>query len=97
MKRVLIAIGCDAYDHLSALHGAESDAIAISSLLVAPKGDYDPALSVLLLSPSVEEIMDALSALPFGTNDIESLTFFFAGHGGTKSGTYYFVCARHSP
>lgn len=93
MKRVLVAIGCDIYDHLPALHGAESDAIAINDMLVAPKGDYDAAPSALLLSPSVEEIVGALSALPFGASDIESLTFFFAGHGGTKSGTYY-LCAR---
>jgi hypothetical protein len=95
MKRVLIAIGCDAYDYLPALHGAESDAVAIKDTLAEPKGDYDAASSVLLLSPSVDEIIGALSSLPFGADDIESLTFFFAGHGGTKSGTYY-LCARNT-
>jgi uncharacterized caspase-like protein len=93
VKRALVAVGCDQYDHLAELHGAEQDAAAMREQLVAPRGDYDADVSVLLLSPSVDEIVSALSGLPFGASELESLTFFFAGHGGEKSGTYY-LCAR---
>lgn len=96
MKRILVAIGCDNYDHLAVLHGAESDAAAIFEQLV-PKGDYDAVASVLLLSPTVNEVIVALSDLPFGQGDVESLTFFFAGHGGDKSGTYYLAARDTDP
>ena len=89
MKRILVAVGCDKYAYLSELHGAESDAALMFDQLVAPRGDYAAATSALLLSPTVAGIMVALSNLPFGSGDIESLTFFFAGHGGDKAGTYY--------
>lgn len=93
MNRILIAVGCDQYDFLSALHGAERDASAVYDQLTEPNGDYTAASSLLLRSPSIDEIVSALSKLPFGSGDISTLTFFFAGHGGHKSGTYY-LCAR---
>lgn len=93
MKRIVIAVGCDKHEHLSDLNGAESDARAVFDQLTAPNGDYNSAASMLLISPTINEVMTALSQLPFGKREIESLTFFFAGHGGDKSGTYY-LCGR---
>jgi hypothetical protein len=93
MRRILVAVGCDKYEHLSELRGAESDASTVFDRLTTPKGDYEVTGSTLLVSPSVDEVMIALSKLPFGNHEIESLTFFFAGHGGDKSGTYY-LCGR---
>lgn len=93
MKRIVVAVGCDRYDHLGRLYGAERDAIAFHEQLASPKGDYDASSAVLLLSPTLGEIIAALSELPFGIGGIDTLTIFFAGHGGDKSGTYY-ICAR---
>ena len=93
MRRILVAVGCDRYDQLSELRGAEHDARAMHDQLAGTHGDYDANISCLMLSPTVEAIVSTLSGLPFGTGDIQTLTFFFAGHGGEKSGTYY-LCAR---
>jgi hypothetical protein len=93
MKRILFAVGCDRYERLAPLTGAEADAGAFFDQLVHRGEDYDASASILLRSPSLEEIRSALSALPFGSGDIDSLTFFFAGHGATKTGAYY-LCLR---
>ncbi|MGA7436758.1 MAG: hypothetical protein WBW32_01375 [Luteibacter sp.] len=59
-------------------------------------GDYDPALSRLLLSPTIEEVrqtlMDVLYKAP---GRIDTFTFFFAGHGGVASHNFY-LWARNS-
>jgi hypothetical protein len=93
MRRILVSVGCDQYDQLAELQGAEQDARAMHDQLVGTSGDYDAGTSRLLLSPTVDAIVSTLSGLPFGTGEIQTLTFFFAGHGGDKSGTYY-LCAR---
>ena len=50
--RALIAIGCDRYEHLNPLSGAEADARNVWDQLMKPEiGDYDRARSRLLLSP----------------------------------------------
>ena len=97
MRRLLLAVGCDTYDHVESLDGAERDAKAVFQHLTAPVGDYDSGGSVLLLSPSVTAINAALSGLPFANRDIDTFTFFFAGHGGHKSGTYYLCAADSDP
>jgi hypothetical protein len=51
--RALIAIGCNTYDYLQPLEGAEADARRIYDALIRPEiGEYDPAHSRILLSPT---------------------------------------------
>jgi hypothetical protein len=91
----LLCIGCNAYDHLRVLEGAEKDAKEIFDLLSSQKGFYDQEVSCVLFSPATIEIKDALNkAFPAG-NEIDVLTFFFAGHAGVKAGSFY-LCARES-
>lgn len=94
--RVLLAVGCDIYDHkgFSRLHGAENDAIAIFDHLVTKGwGEYDKAHSRLLKSPTSSEVQDAISELLFNQGPVVEFTFFFAGHGGVKDGAY-FLCVK---
>ncbi|WP_336618909.1 hypothetical protein [Mesorhizobium sp. WSM4962] len=94
--RVLIAIGCDAYDNspLQPLAGAENDAATIFEHLVAKNwGEYDQAQSKLLLSPTMAALRSTIEAALFSGPPIEELTFFFAGHGGVKDNTY-FLCLK---
>jgi len=88
--RALIAIGCDAYEHLKALTGAEADASSIYSLLMKPEvGDYDHARSTLLLSPTLQQIRDTLTATLFRSEGLDALSFVFAGHGAVSGGSFY--------
>lgn len=94
--RVLIAIGCDAYDNppLQPLAGAENDAATIFEHLVAKNwGEYDQARSKLLLSPTMATLRSTIEAALFSGPPIEELTFFFAGHGGVKDNSY-FLCLK---
>lgn len=94
--RVLIAIGCDAYDNppLQPLAGAENDAATIFEHLVAKNwGEYDQAQSKLLLSPTMAALRSTIEAALFSGPPIEELTFFFAGHGGVKDNSY-FLCLK---
>ena len=64
--RALLAIGCNAYDHLNSLSCAEEDADAIFELLIEPSiGDYDGARSRLLLSPTLQDVRAALATMLF--------------------------------
>lgn len=88
--RALLAIGCDAYDHLNPLTGAEADAKAIFDALIKPEvGDYDAGRSQLLLSPTLQEVRDSLTATLFGADTLDALTIVFAGHGAVGSGSFY--------
>ncbi len=92
--RLLIAVGCDHYQDSSLLDlcGAVNDAIAVYQLLVGTElGQYDPQKSQLLCSPSHPELMNAISDALFDSGQIDVLTFFYAGHGAVKDGSY-FVC-----
>lgn len=90
-RRCLIAIGCDHYERIGALQGAETDAQRVyDALMPADVGDYDAAGSRLLLSPTLAEIRNALAEVLAG-GPIETFTLYFAGHGGVKSGTYYLL------
>jgi hypothetical protein len=90
-RRCLIAIGCDHYERIGALGGAETDARRVhEALMPADVGDYDAAGSRLLLSPTLAEMRGALAEVLAG-GSIETFTLYFAGHGGVKSGTYYLL------
>jgi hypothetical protein len=93
--RILIAVGCNSYSLLNDLAGAEEDAQRIwHSLTGAPVGSYAAAESMLLISPTLDQVRSALRNLP--TDEfIDVLTFYFAGHGGVKSGSYY-LCVSDS-
>ena len=91
-RRCLIAIGCDAYETENPLAGAEADARRVFEALMKPEvGDYDAASSHLLLSPDLDTIRAALRDILIAPDEIETLTIFFAGHGGVKAGTYYLL------
>lgn len=88
--RLLISIGCNTYDHASALTGGESDARRMFEALIrSDVGEYDPVRSKLLLSPSVDEVRQALRDVLFSNGIIDTFTFFFAGHGGVRAGSFY--------
>ncbi|OYY74789.1 MAG: hypothetical protein B7Y43_19370 [Sphingomonas sp. 28-62-20] len=64
--RALLAIGCNAYDHLDPLTCAEADADALFRLLIEPSiGDYDVVRSRLLLSPTLQDVRGALATMLF--------------------------------
>jgi len=88
--RILISIGCNLYDDANTLTGAETDAQRIFDALVRPEvGDYDSNRSRLLLSPSIDEVRTALREALFSNGVIDTFTFFFAGHGGMRAGSFY--------
>lgn len=91
----LISIGCDTYDTLSPLRGAERDAREVFGALVGTNGDYDRELSHLLLSPNAQAVKEALNAAFPRGKEIDVLTIFFAGHGEAKAGSFY-LCTRES-
>lgn len=92
--RVLISIGCNAYDHISPLSSAELDARRMFEALIRPEiGEYDRERSRLLLSPTGDEVRQTIREVLFSNGAIDTFTFFFAGHGGVKSGSFY-MCVR---
>lgn len=96
--RLLISIGCNAYDHAQALTGAEADARRMFEALIrSDVGEYDPERSKLLLSPSMDEVRQALRNVLFSNGAIDTFTFFFAGHGGVRAGSFYMWVRDSSP
>lgn len=94
--RALIAIGCDVYEHLAPLSGAEADARDVFDALMRPEvGDYDGTRSRLLLSPSLQQMRDALTAVLFEDGPLDTLALSFAGHGAVGAGGFY-MAARDS-
>lgn len=88
--RALLAIGCNAYDHLNRLTCAAADAAALFKLLIEPGiGDYDVARSRLLLSPTLQDVRGALATMLFDGEALDTLTVTFAGHGAASSGSFY--------
>ncbi|MGP8475138.1 caspase family protein [Burkholderia sp. PR2] len=88
--RILLSIGCNEYDHATHLSGAEADARRMYDVLVRPDvGDYDETRSKLLLSPSVDAVRQALREILFSNGKVDTFTFFFAGHGGVRAGSFY--------
>ncbi|WP_446970865.1 caspase family protein [Rhizobium leguminosarum] len=96
--RVMIAIGCDAYDNppLGSLTGAENDAATLFEHLVTKSwGEYNQVQSKLLLSPTMTTLRSTVEAALFSGQSVEELTIFFAGHGGVKDNSY-FLCLKDS-
>ncbi len=94
--RCLLSIGCNRYENLDALTGAEADAIRIFNTLLRPDiGGYDAERSRLLLSPNIADLRQAIEDILFGSGQIDTFTLFFAGHGGVRAGSFY-MCVRDS-
>jgi hypothetical protein len=92
---ILISVGCDSYESMGCLAGAEADAKAIFELLTGSGEPYLAEQSVLLLSPTLQQVRDVLSdSFPL-RNGCDGITFFFAGHGGIAGGNFY-LCLRDS-
>ncbi|RDI97441.1 caspase family protein [Dyella solisilvae] len=91
--RSLIAVGCNTYDNLNDLSGAELDAKRVyEALMTQGVGDYDAVTSTLLLSPTLNELRGVLrKILPAGK--LDALTFYFAGHGDVHAGSFY-ICLK---
>jgi hypothetical protein len=88
--RALIAIGCDIYDNIDPLLGAVADAREVFDTLMRPEvGDYDNARSRLLLSPTAQEVRDALASVLFSGEQLDTLALSFAGHGAVGAGSFY--------
>src|SRR3954470_3716302 len=96
MRRSLLAVGCNAYDHMYSLDGAETDANNIYNSLIRPEvGEYDVEYSRILLSPTLNALRDVIREVLFGGEKLDTFTFFFAGHGGVKPGSFY-MCVKDS-
>lgn len=90
MARAVLAIGVNTYDHTLDLKVAELDAQRIHAALIDPEiGGCDPGLSRLLLSPTAQELRDALQGMLFGNQALDEFTLFFAGHGDIQSTGFY--------
>lgn len=93
--RVLVALGCNSYEHLSPLASAESDAQSVYAALVDSEyGTYSETRSEVLMSPTRQEVLECLQRALFG-EPVDVFTLHFAGHGGVKAGSYY-LCTRDS-
>ncbi|WP_240338863.1 caspase family protein [Pseudomonas viridiflava] len=93
-SRMLLSIGCDVYQHLNSLNGAVLDAEAIHLELSEGEHNLIKAEDACLLrSPTTAQLVDALGAIQDRYSELESLTIFFAGHGGESNGSYYLCLA----
>lgn len=92
MSKVLLCIGCDDYQSLNKLSGAERDALAIhTALSTGPLSNIKPADAYLLDSPARHQLDATLLDIQDRYDEIESFTLFFAGHGG-EANESYFLC-----
>jgi Caspase domain len=90
--RLLLAIGCDVYDHITSLAGAELDAKRIYERLTSPLiGAYNLEHSRLVLSPTSDDIRSALRDLLLVGEPIDELTIYFAGHGCVSTASFYMI------
>ena len=88
--RVLLSIGCDDYQYLKGLHGAVLDAEAMHQELAGSEySRINDSDAYLLTSPSTADLVETLAAIQDKYPELESLTIFFAGHGGESNGSYY--------
>jgi len=55
MKSILLAVGCDRYDSMRKLSGAEADARRVFDALTSLRQPYAKSDSLLLLSPTKAE------------------------------------------
>lgn len=93
MRRLLCSVGCNAYDDLDNLNGAELDAEKVYSSLVLSEYKSYEAGSCLLKSPSYYEFRGMLQEILLGDNCPDIFTLYFAGHGGVGAGSYY-LCLK---
>ncbi len=92
----LLCIGCNAYESLNPLKGAEFDAQHIYETLL--DGDlYDASRAILLKSPQLSSVISALNELAFKATDSGVLTVYFAGHGCVSNGSYYLAVRDTQP
>ncbi|QHC95911.1 peptidase C14 [Pseudomonas sp. R84] len=92
MSKVLLCIGCDDYQSLNKLSGAERDALAIhTALSTGSLSNINPADAYLLDSPARHQLDATLLDIQDRYDEIESFTLFFAGHGG-EANESYFLC-----
>ena len=88
--RVLLAIGCNTYEHTGSLAGAEVDAQRMFNTLMRPEGgEYDEARSSDLLRRCKDREGHCLRDVLFAEPQPETFTFYFAGHGGVSAGSFY--------
>lgn len=88
MSRSLIAVGCNTYDHIRPLSGAEHDASRIASLLIGSgRYDYRTDKSTVLLSPTTSQLRDAVTEL-YERAPTE-VCLYFAGHAESRDGRLY--------
>lgn len=96
--RVLLAIGCNAYDHAADLMGGEVDARKLFDVLTRESvGDYHPEASQLLLSPTLDEVRSALAKALTTHGRLDTFTFYFAGHGAVGAGSFYMAVKDTCP
>jgi hypothetical protein len=91
----LLCIGCDTYDSLPSLSGAEKDAKAVFAALAPKRGEDDRTVSNLLLSPDLLSVQQSLKVVFAPDKEVDTFTFFFAGHGAVRAGSFY-LCVRDS-
>lgn len=98
MNSRLLAIGCDRYTHsgIRQLHGAEADARRVFAALTGPGQPYSADTSHLLLSPTKVQL-DAVLRQLGSAAPVDVLTLYFAGHGDTREGSYYFCLQDSDP
>lgn len=91
MRRCLV-IGSATYDEgFDELLGAKADADSIYALLTNPKyGAYDSS-SMKLISPTLEEVRDALAGFILTSPPLDVFTFYFAGHGDVSGGSFFML------
>ena len=86
---ILISVGCNRYDNLTTLNGAERDEEAIFERLIGPSGMYDSTRSRNLRSPTLLELRECFKQVFSQSPQVDVFTFFFAGHSGVKGGSFY--------
>ncbi|CAN7412522.1 caspase family protein [Aquipseudomonas alcaligenes] len=98
MEKILLCIGCNNYPYIGHLRTAELDAETIFQVLTSTHLSHiPPDNATLLLSPATSNFREALEKIHDSYESIESLTIYFAGHGGVSNGSYYlcFSDTRH--
>jgi hypothetical protein len=93
---IVLSVGCDSHAKLQSLTGAEKDATAVWDHLVS-SGQYDRTRSVLLKSPSLQELRLGIDRALSGVGRIDVLTVFFAGHGCFHRSNYFICCRDTDP
>lgn len=74
------------------LLGAEGDAQRMFAALTAEAfGGYSVQHSTLLLSPTLAQIREALARMLSDYGQVDTFSFFFAGHGSVKAGSFYML------